>query len=244
MATQTTKSQHGKRYAEAAQQVDRARAYSPEEAVELLKQTAKAKFDETVELHIATTADPRQADQLVRGVVMLPHGTGKTRRVVAFVQGPSVAVAREAGADYIGDEELIRRIEEEGWVDFEVSVATPEMMGRIGRLGRVLGRRGLMPNPRAGTVVQAQDVGRAIREAKGGRIEFRMDRTANIHTIIGKASFTPQALLENLAMMLDAVTRARPEGIKGLLYKSIFLTTTMGPGIKLDLAKAQDLRPQ
>ena len=242
MTTTPSLAKYGKGYRDVAKLVDREKAYDPEEALEVLKKTARAKFDETVELHIRTGADPRHADQLIRSVVMLPHGTGKTHKVIAFVGGEAVTAAREAGADYIGDDETIRRIEQEGWVDFDVSIATPDMMGRIGRLGRTLGRRGLMPNPRAGTVVQPQDVPRAIREAKGGRLEFRMDRAANIHLPIGKASFPVEALLENLTVTLDAVTRARAEGIKGQLYLSIHLTTTMGPSITLDIPKALALK--
>ena len=242
MTTARSVAKRGKRYQGAVKLVEHDRAYLPEEALELVKQTARTTVDETVECHIRTNADPRHADQLIRSVVMLPHGSGKTRRVLAFVQGDAEAIAREAGVDYIGDEETIGRIEKEGWVGFDVSIATPEMMGRIGRLGRVLGRRGLMPNPRTGTVVQAQDLPRAIQEAKGGRLEFRMDRSANIHCSIGKASFSTQALLENLIALLDAVTQARPEGVKGQFYQGIHLATTMGPGVKLDLTRALALK--
>jgi len=232
----------GKHYQEVAKLIEREQSYAPEDAVELLKKTARAKFDETVELHIRTNADPRHADQMIRSVVILPQGTGKPKRVLAFVQGESVAIAREAGADFIGDDEMIERIDKQGWVEFDASIATPDMMGRIGRLGRTLGRRGLMPNPRTGTVVQPQDLSRAIQEAKGGRMEFRLDRTANIHMAIGKSSFSVDAILENLAAALDAVTKSRPDGVKGQLYKDIHLATTMGPSIRLDVHKSLNLQ--
>jgi large subunit ribosomal protein L1 len=242
MTTQETVRTHGKRHDDAAKKREHLHPYPPEEAIRLLKEMAPAKFDETVELHIKTNADPRHADQLIRSVTQLPHGTGKSQRVVAFVQGEAETIAREAGADYIGDADLIRKIEQEGWVDFEVSIATPEMMGQIGRLGRVLGRRGLMPNPRTGTVVQPQDIPRAIREAKGGCVEFRMDRSANLHMPIGKLSFSDEQLLQNLAAAVVAVTEARPEGVKGSLYKTIHMTSTMGPSLRLSLPETQALR--
>ena len=241
MPTETTRF-HGKRYDDSAKKREHMLPYSPEEAVNILKDMTSAKFDETVELHIYTNADPRHADQLIRSVTMLPHGTGKSQRVIAFVQGEGETLAREAGADYIGDAETIRKIEEEGWADFEVSIATPEMMGQIGKLGRVLGRRGLMPNPRTGTVVQQQDIPRAVKEAKGGRVEFRMDRSANLHMPIGKLSFTATALMENLAASVQAITEARPEGIKGQLFKTMHLTSTMGPSLMLNIAEVQALK--
>jgi large subunit ribosomal protein L1 len=244
LTTGTTVTKGGKRYRAAAQRFDSNMAYAPEEAIQLLQEASQANFDETVEVHIRTNADPRHADQLIRTIALLPHGTGKPQRVLAFVQGPVAAAAREAGADYIGDDEIIQRIEKDGWVEFDVAVATQDMMGKIGRLGRVLGRRGLMPNPRTGTVVQPQDVPRAVREAKGGRVELRMDRTANIHSPIGKVSFATSDLRDNLALVLDTVTRARPDGVKGQLYKAIHLSTSMGPSAKLDLALAQALRVQ
>ena len=242
MTTGPTLGRRGKSYQEVAKLVDRDKSYSPEEALELLKQTARAKFDETVELHLRTRADPRHADQLIRSVVMLPHGTGKPQRVLVFAQGEVATIAREAGADIIADDEVIRRIEQEGWIEFDVAIATQDMMGRIGRLGRTLGRRGLMPSPRAGTVVQPQDIPRAVQEAKKGRQEFRMDRSANIHIAIGTISFSVEALSDNLAASMEAVVRARPDGIKGDLFGNISLTTTMGPGIRLDIAQAQALR--
>ena len=227
---------HGKNYREAAEAIDRERTYSPSEALELVKQTARAKFDETVELHLRTNSDPRHADQLIRGVALLPHGLGKDIRVLVFTTGEAASVAKQAGADYVGDDDLVKRIEE-GWVEFEVAIATPDVMGKIGRLGRVLGRQGLMPNPRAGTVVQSQDLARAIREAKQGRVEFRLDRTAIIHVALGKASFNTEKLLENMNALLDMVVKARPSAVKGQFIRTAYLTTTMGPSIKLDLSR-------
>ncbi len=242
MTTVSTLSRRGKSYQDAAKLVDKDKSYSPAEALELLKQTARAKFDETVELHLRTRADPRHADQLIRSVVMLPHGTGKAQRVLVFAQGEAATIAREAGADIIADDEIIQRIDKEGWTEFDVAIATQDMMGRIGRLGRTLGRRGLMPSPRSGTVVQAQDIPRAVDEAKRGRQEFRMDRTGNIHVGIGMVSFDTEMLSDNLAATMDAVIRARPDGIKGDLFKNITLTTTMGPSVRLDIAQAQALK--
>ncbi|MDE2899653.1 MAG: 50S ribosomal protein L1 [Chloroflexota bacterium] len=242
MSTEAVTRSHGKRHDDSIKKREHLHPYPPAEAVRILKEMAPAKFDETVELHIKTNADPRHADQLIRSVTQLPHGTGKSQRVVAFVQGEAETIAREAGADFIGDADLIRKIEQEGWVDFEVSIATPEMMGQIGRLGRVLGRRGLMPNPRTGTVVQPQDIPRAIREAKGGRVEFRMDRSANLHMPIGKLSFNEEQLLQNLAAAVLAVTEARPEAVKGNLFKTIHLTSTMGPSLRVNVQEAQALR--
>lgn len=241
--TQASLSKRGKRYQAAAKEREHQRQYSPEEAVELVKKMATAKFDEAVELHIRTAADPKRSDHAIRGVVVLPHGIGKSRRVLVFAQSEVATAAREAGADYVADDEIIRRIEQEGWVDFDVAVATPDMMGRIGRLGRVLGRRGLMPNPKAGTVVQPQDLPRVVAEAKKGRVEFRMDRTALIHVAIGKASFPAQSLADNLAAILDAISKARPEGVKGQFVRSIYLTSSMGPSVSLDVNKALALRP-
>lgn len=241
MTTGTIRS-HGKRYDDSAKKRVHMQAYSAEDAVNILKDMTSAKFDETVELHIYTNADPRHADQMIRSVTMLPHGTGKTQRVLAFVQGEGETLAREAGADFIGDAETIRKIEKDGWTDFEVAIATPEMMSQIGKLGRVLGRKGLMPNPRTGTVVQQQDIPRAVKDAKGGRVEFRMDRSANLHMPIGKLSFTPEALVENLAAMVQAITDAKPEGIKGHLFKTMHLTSTMGPSLMLDIAAVQAIK--
>jgi len=241
MATETTR-KHGKRYDDSAKKREHMLPYSPADAINILKDMTAAKFDETMELHIYTNADPRHADQLIRSVTMLPHGTGKSKRVLAFVQGEGETLAREAGADFIGDEETIRKIEQEGWTDFEVSIATPEMMSQIGKLGRVLGRKGLMPNPRTGTVVQQNDIPRAVKEAKGGRVEVRMDRSANIHVPIGKLSFSPEALIENLASCIFAINEAKPEGIKGNLFKTVHLTSTMGPSLMLNITEVQALR--
>jgi large subunit ribosomal protein L1 len=227
---------HGKRYQEAAKQVDRDKVYEPQEAVEIAKKASFAKFDETVELHLRMGVDPRHADQQVRGVASLPHGLGRTIRILVFAQGDGARVAEEAGADFVGSDDLVKRIEE-GWVDFDIAIATPDMMGKVGKLGRILGRRGLMPNPKSGTVVQAGDVGRAINEARKGRVEFRLDRTALIHVPIGKVSFEPEKLVDNLGALVDAIQKARPTGAKGQYIRAITLTTTMGPGIRLDLPK-------
>lgn len=227
---------HGKQYQEAAKAIDRDKIYSPSEALSLAKETAKAKFDETVELHLRTNSDPRHADQLVRGVALLPHGLGKDIRVLVFAAGEAANAARQAGADYVGDDDLVQKIEG-GWVDFDVAIATPDLMGKIGRLGRVLGRRGLMPNPRTGTVVQPQDFARAVQEAKQGRIEFRLDRTAIIHVPLGKVSFDTEKLLENMNALLDTVIKARPSAVKGQFIRTAYLTTTMGPSIKLDVSR-------
>ena len=232
---------HGKRYQEAVALADRDQTYEPAAAVALVKQTASTKFDETVEMHLRTAADPRHADQQIRGVALLPHGLGKTIRVLVFAQGEAAQAAREAGAEYVGDDDLIQRIEN-GWVDFDASIATPDIMGRIGRLGKVLGRRGLMPTPRTGTVVQPQDVARAVSDAKKGRVEVRMDRTAIIHAPIGKASFQEQALVENLASLVEMVVRARPASVKGQFIRSGYLTSTMGPSVRLDLPSLLALR--
>ena len=223
----------GKKLADALKKLDRLKLYQPEEAINLLKELTYTKFDETVEIHIRTGVDPRHADQVIRASVALPAGTGKTRRVVAFVQGDKIREAEEAGADAAGGEELVQRVQG-GWLDFDVAVASPDMMGMVGRLGRVLGPRGLMPNPRTGTVTP--DVGRVIREVKGGRIDFRVDKTAVIHMPIGRVSFEPEKLMQNLAAAIDAVVRAKPSAAKGVYIRSVTLSTTMGPGIKLDLA--------
>ena len=231
----------GKRYRESAALTDPNKSYEPGEAISLVKQGATAKFDETVELHLRTGADPRHADQMVRGVANLPHGVGKSIRVVVFTQGEAVVTAEDAGADAVGSDELIKRIEG-GWTDFDVSIATPDMMGRVGRLGPILGRKGLMPNPRTGTVVQPEDVPRAVNEAKKGRVEYRVDRTSLIHVPIGRASFEDSQLLDNLTMLMDNIMRARPSGIKGQFIRSAYLTSTMGPSVALDIASTTALR--
>ena len=232
---------HGKRHTNAADVIEKDFEYQPEEAVSLAKTNATAKFDETVELHLRTGADPRHADQMIRGVALLPHGVGKNVRVTVFTQGEAVAIAEEAGADFVGSDELIKRVED-GWVDFDVSIATPDMMGRIGRLGRFLGRRGLMPNPRTGTVVQPEELPRTIRESKLGRVEYRVDRTSLIHVPIGKASFEVDQLMDNLTALMDNIVRARPSGVKGQYIRTAYLTTTMGPSVKVDVASASALR--
>ena len=214
--------------------MDTDKAHSLEEAVAVLKETSKVKFDETVELHLRTSADPRHADQLVRGVTMLPHGLGKTVRVLVFANGEAADIAKRAGADFIGDDDLIRNIEG-GWVDFDIGLAIPDMMSKIGKLGRVLGRRGLMPNPRTGTMVQPRDLPRTIEEAKKGRVEYRMDRTGLIHVSVGKVSFSQEQLVENVASLVDAIVKSKPSGVKGTFIRTAFLTSTMGPSIKLDV---------
>jgi large subunit ribosomal protein L1 len=231
---------HGKKYLEALSKVDRDKLYTPEEAVALAKETSFTKFDGTVELHMRLGVDPRHADQQVRDVVVLPHGLGKTVRVLVFAEGEGARAAQEAGADIIGDDEIIQKIQG-GWVDFEVAIAVPEMMSKVGRLGKVLGRRGLMPNPKAGTVVPAGDLPRVIREAKAGRVEFRVDKTANLHIPVGKASFTQEQLVGNLASLMEAIKKARPSGAKGTYIKKVTLTTTMGPGIRIDPVAAQQM---
>ena len=222
-----------KRYKQAAELFDRQTHYSLTEAVEILKQMPTRKFDETVELAFRLGVDPRQADQLVRGTVVLPHGLGKSVRVAVFAKGEAAAEAEAAGADFVGAEDLVEKISG-GWTDFDVAVATPDMMGQVGRLGRILGPRGLMPNPKSGTMTP--DAARAVREAKAGRVEYRVDRTANVHTPVGKASFDVQRLRENAQVLIDAIIRARPAATKGQYMRSVTLSTTMGPGIRLDRA--------
>ena len=232
---------NGKRYREATALLEPDKPYEPAEAVALVKRTATAKFDETVELHIRTGADPRHAEQQVRGVTVLPHGVGKPVRIIVFTQGEGVTIAEQAGADHIGTDEVIKKIEG-GWVDFDVSIATPDVMGKVGRLGRVLGRRGLMPNPRSGTVVQIEDIPRAVEEAKKGRVEYRLDRTAIIHVPIGKASFEESQLLDNLTAVMENIVRDRPGSVKGQYIRSAYLTATMGPSVSLDVATSTALQ--
>ncbi len=234
----------GKKYLQVAQLVDRTRAYPPDEAIKLAKQAHYANFDETVEVHFRTGLDPRHADQQVRGTTVLPHGLGKQVRVLVFAEGDAARAAREAGAEYVGSDELINKIQNEGWTDFDVAIAQRELMGKVGRLGRILGPRGLMPNPRSGTVVDADDIAKAVREAKAGRVEFRLDRTALLHVPIGKVSFDEQALLDNLATLVQAINAAKPSGAKGQYIRNVVLTTTMGPGIKLDLGQTLALQPK
>lgn len=227
----------GRKYREAAEKVDRGTFYSRKEAVHLIKETVTTSFDPTVELHMRLGVDPRHADQQVRDVVVLPHGLGKTVRVLVFAEGEDAQLAQESGADIIADAEVIQKIQG-GWVDFDVAIAVPSMMGQVGRLGRILGPRGLMPNPRAGTVAPGPDLPRLIDEAKAGRVEFRVDRTANIHAPFGKASFSEEQLLDNLQAILDAVNRARPAATKGSYVRSVTLANSMGPGIKVDPSEA------
>lgn len=224
----------GKKYLEALKRVDVTRAYEPAAAIVAAKESSYVAFDETVELHLRMGLDPRHADQQVRGVAILPHGLGRQVRILVFTQGEGARIAEEAGADYVGSDDLIQRIEG-GWLEFDVALATPEVMAKLGRLGRIIGRRGLMPNPRTGTVVQPQDLPRVINEARKGRVEFRLDRTGIIHVPIGKRSFADEPLLENLATVVDAVVRAKPTGAKGQYVRSATIATTMGPGVKLDL---------
>ena len=226
---------HGKRYTEVAKLVDRSQYYDVADAVGVIKKTANAKFDETVELHVLTGADGRHADQQIRGAVVLPHGTGKTVRILVFAKGPKEDEAKAAGADFVGGQELIPKIQNEGWLDFDVVVATPDMMGVVGRLGKVLGPKGLMPNPKSGTVTM--DLTKAIADIKAGKVEYRLDKTNIIHCPVGKASFTEEQLRENLQALLDALNKAKPSSLKGAYMKSAVLTSTMGPGVKLNTAK-------
>ena len=232
---------HGKKYKAAAAKVNIDQLYDPQEAMALVRETSTTKFDSTVEVHIRTGLDPRQADQQVRDVVVLPHGLGKTVRVLVFAAGEGAAAARSAGADLVADDDETLKKIEGGMLDFDVAIATPDMMGKVGRLGRVLGPRGLMPNPKAGTVVGPADLGRAIQESKAGRVEFRLDKTANIHVSVGKVSFEADKLYENFSALMDALRKARPSGAKGVYLKRITVATTMGPGIKIDPNAAQSL---
>ena len=223
--------QRGKKYEAAAKDINRAEQYSPDDAVRLVLKSSTSKFDGSIEAHLRLGVDPRHADQMVRGSVVLPHGTGKKRRVLAFATGDKAREAKEAGADIVGAEDLVKRIQE-GWLDFDVAVATPDLMGQVGRLGKILGPRGLMPNPRAGTVTN--DIGKAVSDIQGGRIEYRVDKTGIIHTNIGKASYTEAQLRDNLAALMDAVVRAKPSSAKGQYLKSVYLAPTMGPSVPVD----------
>ena len=225
----------GKKYTEAAKLIDRTMAYDPAEAVALVKKAATAKFDETVEAHIRTGCDGRHAEQQIRGAVVLPHGTGKTVRVLVFAKGDKANEAEAAGADYVGGEELIPKIQNDGWFEFDVVVATPDMMGVVGRLGRVLGPKGLMPNPKAGTVTM--DVTKAINEIKAGKIEYRLDKTNIVHVPVGKVSFTEEQLADNFQAIMDAIVKAKPSSLKGTYLKNITLASTMGPGVKVNTTK-------
>ena len=225
----------GKRYVESAKLVDRTNLYDVEEAVSIIKKTANAKFDETIEAHIKLGVDGRHADQQVRGAVVLPHGTGKKVKVLVFAKGDKVEEAQAAGADYVGGQELVPKIQNEGWLDFDVVVATPDMMGVVGRLGRVLGPKGLMPNPKAGTVTM--DVTKAINDIKAGKIEYRLDKTNIIHVPVGKASFTEEQLADNFQTLIDAIVKAKPAAAKGQYFRNVTITSTMGPGVKIDTTK-------
>ncbi len=230
---------HGKKYLAAVAKIDSDQNYSPGEALALARETSPVKFDATVEVHVRLGVDPRHADQQVRDVVVLPHGLGKTVRVLVFAQGEGATLAREAGADIVADDdETINRIQG-GWTDFDVAIATPDMMGKVGRLGRILGPRGLMPNPKAGTVVPAEDIPRVVDESKAGRVEFRIDKTSNLHVPIGKVSFGADKLYDNMAALMDAIKKARPAATKGTYIRKVSVTTTMGPGIRVDPMQAQ-----
>jgi large subunit ribosomal protein L1 len=223
----------GKKYREQAAKVDQTKSYGPQEAVALARSTSYTKFNGTLEAHIRLGVDPKYADQNVRDVVVLPHGLGKTVRVLVFAEGDGARLAKEAGADHVADDELIKKIQE-GWAEFDVAIATPELMGKVGRLGRILGPRGLMPNPKTGTVVPANDLPRVIKESKAGRVEFRVDKTGNLHVPIGKVNFSEQQLYENFAALLQAVIKAKPASAKGIYLRKIVLAATMGPGVKVD----------
>lgn len=229
---------HGKKYRAAEEKIDRDQAYVPRKALELAQETSYTNFDSTIEVHLRLGVDPRHAEQQIRETVMLPHGLGKKVTVVVFAEGDDARLASEAGADYVLDDELMERIKG-GWTDFDATVATPSLMGKVGRLGKILGPRGLMPNPKAGTVVQGEDLPRVIDELKAGRVEFRLDRTANLHVPIGKASFDTDKLYDNMAALMDVIIRARPASAKGIFFRKIVVTSTMGPGVKVDANAAQ-----
>jgi len=230
----------GKNYRASSKLIEGSKIYDPKEAIAIAKKASYAKFDETVELHLKMGVDPRAADQQVRGTALLPNGLGKQVRVVVFAQGEGARLASEAGVEYVGADDLVKKVEE-GWLDFDVSIATPDMMGKVGKLGKILGRRGLMPNPKAGTVVAPTDLPRAINEVRKGRVEFRLDRTAIIHVPFGKKSFDEEKLYENLMSIIEAITRARPSGAKGQYIKTASISTTMGPGLGLDIKSMMEL---
>jgi len=225
---------HGKKYQEAAKLVEYGKVYPAAEAVELARKTSYSKFDGSVQVHLKMGVDPRASDQQVRGIALLPHGLGKKVRVLVFAQGEAIKTAEEAGADYAGADDLVKKVEE-GWTEFDVAIATPDMMGRVGKLGKVLGRKGLMPNPKSGTVAAVKDLPRVIQDARKGRVEFRLDRTGIIHAVIGKVSFEANKLQENLQSLMEAIIKAKPSGVKGQYVKTVYLSTTMGPGVKIDL---------
>ncbi|MFC2023897.1 50S ribosomal protein L1 [Chloroflexota bacterium] len=232
---------HGKKYLDAAKLIEPGREYSPEEALDLARKTSYAKFDASIELHLRTGLDPRHADQQVRGVVLLPKGTGKTIRILVFAEGEAERIARDAGADYVGSDDLVAEIQK-GWFDFDVAIATPPMMRKVGRLGRQLGPRGLMPSPKAGTIVSEDHLTRVIEEARQGRVEYRVDKTANIHVVVGKASFSSESLTENMAAVMEAIVRSRPPASKGTYIRRATLCSTMGPAIRVDAAAAMAMK--
>ncbi len=229
--------EHGKKYREAAKLVDPDKRYNLDEAISLLKQTNFVKFDSTVEIHFRLGIDPRHADQQIRSTTALPHGTGKQVRILVFTQGEGETLARGAGADFVGSDDLIKQIEG-GWMDFDIAIATPEQMAKVGRLGKILGRRGLMPNPKSGTIAQPQDLPRVINEVRGGKVEFRNDKTGLVHVGVGKLSFSEQQIRDNVESLIDGIIRNKPAGAKGIYVRSITLTSTMGPGIPLDISQA------
>ena len=232
---------HGKKYLEAAKLVDRVKYYDPAEAVELLKKVTYPKFDGTIEVHVRLGVDPRHADQQVRSTVLLPAGLGKQIRILVFAEGDGARLAEQAGADYVGLDDMIAKIQG-GWLEFDMAIATPQVMGKVGRLGRILGTRGLMPNPKAGTIAQPDDLPRVIREARLGRVEFKVDKTGNLHVPIGKMSFTPDKMLENFSALMEAVNRAKPTGAKGIYIRRVTLTSTMAPGIRVDIGADSALK--
>jgi large subunit ribosomal protein L1 len=232
--------EHGKKYRKAAEAIDKNKAYQPKDAVGLIKKSATAKFDQTVELHIRTGLDPKNATQQVRGVALLPHGLGKKIRVLVFAQGEAERIATSAGADYVGGDDIVKKVEE-GWVDFDTAIAVPEMMGKVGKLGKVLGRKGLMPNPKSGTVVGMNDLPRVIEDARKGRVEYKLDKASIIHVAVGKISFDEQKLVDNLTAIMEAVVKARPASAKGQYVRSAYITTTMGPSVRLDISAATSL---
>lgn len=232
----------GKKYVEMSQKVDRSKLYSPAEAIKLVRETSYTKFDATVDIHMKMGLDPRHADQQIRSVVLLPAGTGKRVRIMVFAEGDAARAAQEAGADYVGSDEFVQKIQQEGWMDFDVAVATPQIMGKVGRLGKVLGPRGLMPSPKTGTICQPEDLPQTIKELRLGRVEFRLDKTANLHVPIGKVSFTEQQLMDNLTALMEAIVKAKPTGAKGQYIKKMVMAPTMGPGIKIDSMQAEQLK--
>jgi large subunit ribosomal protein L1 len=230
---------HGKKYLAAAAKVDQERLYSPDEAIALVKETSFVKFDPTVEVHLRLGIDPRHADQNIRTTVALPNGTGRSVRVLVFAQGEAIQASLDAGADFAGSDDIIARIDKENFFDFDVAIATPDMMGKVGRIGRKLGPRGLMPNPKSGTIVPAEELPRTIREVRGGRVEFRNDKTGILHVAIGKLSFTPEQIQENFVALMEAVKASKPSGAKGTYIRSVTLTSTMGPGVPVNPSQAQ-----